>query len=143
MNERALANKIRIAMIEHIAEVDLPGFLFEQIDQSLLELNYFKLSNLHANLDTYLTYLQEIQEAYVSFIKTHNPLQEPALAEKRYTAFMTDSMHTQGYECNFSARELIKIESLFSVNCILRMKEFVNRRTLKKKSLRSIKTKTS
>jgi hypothetical protein len=48
---------------------------------------------------------------------------------------MTDSLYSQAYECNFSWRELIKIESMFSVNCILRMKEFVNRRILKKKAI--------
>jgi hydroxypyruvate isomerase len=102
MNERALANRLRIAIIDKISEVDLPGFLFEQIDQSLLELNYFKLSNLHTNLDTYLTYLEEIQTAYINFIKTHNPLQTQALPKSKYEPFMTDSLYSQAYECNFS-----------------------------------------
>jgi len=137
MNERTLANKLRIAIIDKIADVDLPGFLFEQIDQGLLELNYFKLSNLHTNLDTYLTYLDEIQSAYINFIKTHNPLQTQALPKNKYEPFMTDSLYSQAYECNFSKRDLINIESMFSVNCILRMKEFVNRRILKKKALKS------
>ena len=95
MNERALANKIRIAIVEKIADVDLPAFLFEQIDQSLIELNYFKVSNLHNNVDTYLTYLEEIQSAYVDFIKRHNPLQEQALAPERYEAYMTDGLYSQ------------------------------------------------
>lgn len=141
MNERALANKLRISIIEHISAVDLPAFLFEQIDQWLLELNYFKLSNLHMNLDTYITYLEEIQAAYINFIKTHNPLQEQQLAKNRYEPFMTNSLYDVWYECNFSRRELIKIESLFSVNCILRMKEFVNRRILKKKAIQKELTK--
>lgn len=96
MNERALANKLRIAIVETIAEVDLPAFLFEQIDQSLMELNYFKLSNLHNNLDTYLTYLEEIQSAYIDFIKRHNPIVDKApLVGEKYEAYMTDGLYSQ------------------------------------------------
>lgn len=133
MNERALANRLRIAIIENIADVDLPWFLFEQIDQNLLELNYFKLSNLHNNMDTYLTYLQELQAAYVDFVKTHNPImRHEHLAGEVYESYMTDSLYSSQYQFFFNKTELLKLESLFSVNCILKMKEFINRRILQK-----------
>ena len=45
LSEQKLSNKIRIQMIEEIAEIDLPGFLFLEIDAALTILNYFKLSN--------------------------------------------------------------------------------------------------
>ena len=133
MNERLLANRLRIAIVDHISHVDLPAFLFEQIDQSLTELNYFKLSNLYNNLETYKTYLEEIQTAYVDFVKTHNPLmRRNKLASPVYTGYMTESLYKENFSMYFNTKELIKLRSLFSVNCVLRMKEFINRRILQK-----------
>lgn len=136
MTERALANKLRLQIIEQIAKVDLPWFLFEEIDQSLVELNYYKLSNLHNNLPTYTLYLEEIQAAYTNFLKDHNPIMRAQkLPAASYEAYITDELYMDRYQLFFNARELLKIKSLFSVNCILRMKEFINRRILQKKEL--------
>lgn len=144
MNERALANRLRIAIIEDIVKIDLPAFLFEQIDKNLLELNYFKLSNLHNNLGTYKTYLEEIQSAYVDFVKRHNPLMRRKwLAPEIYESYMTDSLYDQEYQMAFSKTELIKLESMFSVSCILKMKEFINRRILNKQVEKVARKKSS
>ena len=95
MNERALANRLRISVIDQVGTVDLPGFLFNQIDQNLMELNYFKLSNLYNNLDTYVDYLKEIQEAYVDFVRIHNPIMKhDHLEDKQYEAYMTHSLYS-------------------------------------------------
>jgi hypothetical protein len=53
MSEQTLAAALRIQILDHIGEIDLPGFLFEQIDATLSELNYYKLSNLHGNIEQY------------------------------------------------------------------------------------------
>lgn len=139
MNERALSNRLRIAIIEEVAKIDLPWFLFEQIDKSLLELNYFKLSNLYNNLETYVLYLQEIQEAYLDFVKRHNPIMKHKKeSAEKYEPFMTDSLFNEKYQFYFSNQDMIKLESLFSVSCILRMKEFINRRILNNKKIKNI-----
>ncbi len=136
MTERALANKLRLQIIEQIAKVDLPWFLFEEIDQSLVELNYYKLSNLFNNLPTYTQYLEEIQAAYTDFLKHHNPLMRAGkLPMASYEPYITDQLYMSNYQLYFNARELLKIKSLFSVSCILRMKEFINRRILQKSEL--------
>ncbi len=138
MTERALANKLRLQIIEQIAKVDLPWFLFEEIDQTLVELNYYKLSNLHNNLPTYTLYLEEIQAAYTDFLRVHNPIiRTTKLAAASYEPYITDDLYMERYQLFFNARELLKIKSLFSVNCILRMKEFINRRILQKKELQA------
>ncbi len=144
MTERALANKLRLQIIEQIAKVDLPWFLFEEIDQSLVELNYYKLSNLYNNLTTYSLYLEEIQATYTDFLKQHNPIMRGGkLPLASYEPYITDDLYMANYQLYFNARELLKIKSLFSVSCILRMKEFINRRILQKKELhaKSITTK--
>ncbi len=135
MNERTLANKLRIAIIEEVTKIDLPSFLFIQIDKSLLEMNYFKLSNLYNNLETYTLYLDEIEANYHDFIKRHNPIMKQEREKNlQYDRFMTDTLSNEWYELFFNKRQLIKLESMFSVNCILRMKEFINRRILQHKN---------
>ena len=135
MTERTLANRLRIAIIEEVAKIDLPWFLFEHIDKGLLELNYFKLSNLYNNLEDYVFYLEEIQDNYVQFVKRHNPLlKNKRLDAQVYEPFMTDSLFNERYELYFNRQEMIHLESLFSVTCILRMKEFINRRILQHKN---------
>ena len=64
LSEQKLSNKIRIELIEEIAEIDLPGFLFLEIDAALTMLNYFKLSNLQRNGDSLFSYLDEISREY-------------------------------------------------------------------------------
>ena len=73
MSEKALANKLRIALLDQIATVDLPGFLFEHLDQHLVELNYFKLSNLYNNVGRFTTYLKQVAKDYIVYVKKHNP----------------------------------------------------------------------
>lgn len=135
MTERTLANRLRIAIVEEVAKIDLPGFLFEHIDKSLLELNYFKLSNLYNNLEDYIKYLHDIQKNYIVFIKKTNSLTKtPKKDQSIYEPFMTDSLFNEKYELSLNKQEMIHLESLFSVTCILRMKEFINRRILQHKN---------
>ena len=133
MSEKALANKMRITILDHVAERDLPWFIFEQIDNHLAELNYYKVSNLLNNIDKYDLYLQGVEENYQTYIKTHNPASgSHALSPNSYEPFMINSFYADNYTLNFTPRELIKISSLFGVSCLLTMKEYVNRRILQK-----------
>lgn len=135
MTEKVLANRLRLALVAKVNEIDLPKFLLEQIDKNLLELNYFKLSNLYTNVDRYIAYLIEIQITYVEFIIKHNPptfdIPTPHIW---YDWYMTDSLYETWVRMHFSAKELLKVQSLFSVTCILRMKEFINKRKILSKT---------
>lgn len=140
MNEKALANKLRISIIERIAMIDLPAFLFEQIDNHLSELNYFKISNLYNNLDEFSAYLETIQDDYTTYIQEHNPElidEETPLTETTYQPFVTETLIEKEVDLAFGPKELIKITSLYGVSCLLRMKEFINRRILQKSRKKS------
>ncbi|USN55148.1 MAG: hypothetical protein H6765_00600 [Candidatus Peribacteria bacterium] len=133
MSEKALANKMRITILDHVSQKDLPGFMFEQIDNHLAELNYYKISNLLNNMDRYDEYLEGVEKNYREYILAHNPREATnTLSSTSYEPFMTNSFYGTDYTLNFSPRELIKISSLFGVSCLLTMKEYVNRRILQR-----------
>jgi hypothetical protein len=58
MTEHGLSIQLRIRLIERFTDVDLPAFLFEQLDQLMSEVTYYKLTNLEDNIDGFITYLQ-------------------------------------------------------------------------------------
>ena len=140
MSEKALANKLRIALLDQIATVDLPGFLFEHLDAHLVELNYFKLSNLYNNLGRFTTYLKQVAKDYVVYVKKHNP-QFPKANTKLavYEPFFNNQLFSEGYIMHFSPTDLIKMTSIYSVTCVLTMKEYIHRRVFKK----TVATKTA
>lgn len=142
MSEKALANKLRIALLDQIATVDLPGFLFEHLDQHLIELNYFKLSNLYNNVGRFTTYLTWISKDYMAYVKKHNP-QFPKGTTKQsiYEPFFNNALFNEGYSMHFSPTDLIKITSIYSVTCVLTMKEYIHRRVFKKNIPTKIPTK--
>lgn len=131
MSERNFANKVRIQIIEQIADIDLPGFLFEHLDQNLSELNYFKLTNLMNNIDSYTKYLINLAQQYSRHILSlqGTSLEKPA-APTNYEPFMTEELYQKKTRLSLSKKQLIKVRSLFSVSCLLTMKEFINRRIL-------------
>jgi hypothetical protein len=133
MSEKALANKLRIALLDQIATVDLPGFLFEHLDQHLVELNYFKLSNLYNNVGRFTTYLKQVAKDYIVYVKKHNPqLPKSSTKQTIYEPFFNNALFNEGYIMHFSPTDLIKITSIFSVTCVLTMKEYIHRRVFKK-----------
>jgi len=64
MTEHGLSIKLRIRLIERFTDVDLPAFLFEQLDQLMSEVTYYKLTNLEDNIDAFITYLQGVADSY-------------------------------------------------------------------------------
>jgi hypothetical protein len=58
MTEHGLSIKLRIRLIERFTDIDLPAFLYEQLDQLISEVTYYKLTNLEDNIEAYLEYLQ-------------------------------------------------------------------------------------
>lgn len=45
MNEKKLAEDLRVSLLNHVKELDLPWFFVAEIDNMLLYLNYYKLKN--------------------------------------------------------------------------------------------------
>ncbi len=130
LSEQKLSNRIRIQLIERIAEIDLPWFLFLEIDAALSMLNYFKLSNLQRNADIFFTYLDELSCEYNHHVEK---------ISERYRAseishfgeswgFLTDYLISKNCTLKLPQKRLIAIESEYRVRCLLRMKEFINRR---------------
>lgn len=133
MNERALANNARIQIIEQIADVDLPWFLFEHIDQSLVELNYYKLTNLLANLDDYVSYLQDLAHQYSAhLLELATGEKHPHMTMRNFESLMTEKVFQHGVHLSLTKQQIVNLKSLFSVSCLLTMKEFINRRILHK-----------
>ncbi len=129
LSEKKLSNKIRIQLIEHIAEIDLPWFLFLEIDAALSMLNYFKLSNLQRNEAMFLTYLDEVAVEYSTMIE--ELAKRPQYHRHPWTEsswFLTDSLIMKSIKINLTQQQLIGIESVYRVKSLLRMKEFINRR---------------
>jgi len=129
LSEQKLSNRLRIEIIEHVAEIDLPWFLFLEIDAALSMLNYFKLSNLQRNLDAYLSYLIELSWEYNTMIEWHaaRPMYHRAMTGD--TAwFLTDYLISKAIRIQMTQQKLLGIESVYRVKCLLRMKEFINRR---------------
>ncbi len=130
-SERALAAATRIKIIDHIAEVDLPGFIFEQIDSSLNELNYYKLSNLYDNIKQYTEYLYVVARKYNADIKKITTYQTEKKSNQLYfQQFMTNKLLKEWWFMNLTKKQSVSLYTKYSVLCILTMKEYINRRIL-------------
>lgn len=129
LSEQKLSNRLRIEIIEQVAEIDLPWFLFLEIDAALSMLNYFKLSNLQRNLDDYLSYLIELSWEYNDMMEWYAARPMYHRAATGDTAwFLTDYLITKAVRIQMTQQKLLGIESVYRVKCLLRMKEFINRR---------------
>jgi len=54
--------KLRQWLREKLLEIDIAGFLYEEICYMLEHLNYYKLKNLSENYEQFQSYLYEIDE---------------------------------------------------------------------------------
>lgn len=137
ISERSLALALRVKIIDCIGEIDLPWFLFEEIDGSLNELNYFKLSNLFDNISAYNEYLSQVAEQYSRNIhalqKKHG---HASNRHENHEPYMTDSLYNEGFTISLSKKQLVILRSLYCVSCNLTMKEYINRRILQKSRIK-------
>lgn len=141
LSEQKLSNKIRIQMIEEIAEIDLPGFLFLEIDAALSILNYFKLSNLQKNDDIFYSYLDEISREYNNMMlwltAQHTAGTKGKISETAW--FLTDFLIMKWTKIKLPQQKLVWIESVYRVRVLLKMKEFINRRIYNEKRATDMK----
>lgn len=126
--EQQRSHTLRIQLVESISQVDLPWFLLLEIDTTLSLMNFFKLSNLWKNIDTYIEYLHNLSNTYTQDLTTRFVRTWSLYAQTEVRAFLTDSLQQQWFACNFCYQELHRIESFYRVTCLLQMKEYIYRR---------------
>lgn len=125
MTEHGLSIKLRIRIIERLAEVDLPGFMFELLDQLLSELNYFKLMNLQNNIEDFCWFLQEISHQYEDTLTHLTSEKIPAYSYHMYEPYLTDTLYEQKRKPSCGLRELLKLKQRCSVIILLSIKEYM------------------
>jgi hypothetical protein len=134
MSEHTLSIKLIIRLIEQLAEVDLPSFVFEQLDQLLAEVTYFKLINLQDNIDLFLSYLHDMADNYYG--QMHDIVAEttsPAYALHIYAPYFTDKLYAENRKPTCGLKDLLKIKQRYLVMITLMSKEFMYKK--QKKSL--------
>jgi len=132
-SEQKLAAMLRVKVLDHIGEVDLPGFLFEQIDATLSELNYYKVSNLLDNIEQYTAYLMWLAKRYNGVVKNAEAGNNtPATKKFNYEPYMTNTLFEEGFSCTLGKKQISNLYTTFSVLCLLTMKEYINRRILQR-----------
>lgn len=76
MNEKKLAEDLRVKLLSHIKELDLPWFFVAEIENMLFYLNYYKLKNLYDNIHMLDKYLESLLSQYLmeidSYLVTNN-----------------------------------------------------------------------
>jgi len=134
MSEHSLSIKLRIRLIEQLAEVDLPSFIFEQLDQLLAEVTYFKLINLQDNIDLFVAYLKEMGDWYYEQMQllceeetTKN------YATHMYAPYFTDRLFAEHRKPSCGLKDLLKIKQRYLVMTTLMSKEYMYKK--QKKSL--------
>lgn len=135
MSERVLANALKIKIVDEIGDVDLPWFLFEQLDSVLNELNYYKVSNLYDNIAQYKLYLTWVAENYIQYVtdmqaKNDTLLLSASHRTYNFEPFMTEALYDLNFVFHVWKQQLLEIQSVFCVSSILTMKEYINRRIL-------------
>ena len=136
MTESQRSIALRIQLLEKISTIDLPGFLFKEIDTALMHLNFYKLSNLMNNSSEYCDFLWEVSHTYIETMLYYTDKKASRMdMHTNPPQFMTLELTATGSVIQMSSQELIIVESTYRVNCLLRMKEYINRRVLQKKKI--------
>lgn len=133
MSEHSLSIKLRIRLIEQLAEIDLPSFLFEQLDQLLAEVTYFKLINLQDNIELFVAYLQEMWEGYYEQMQLLAEPQEHKInyATHIYAPYFTDRLYAEHWKPTCWLKDLLKIKQRYLVMTTLTSKEYMYKKQKK------------
>jgi hypothetical protein len=134
MSEYSLSIKLRIRLIEQLAEIDLPSFIFEQLDQLLAEVTYFKLINLQDNIDLFVTFLTEMGEGYYDQMQLLTVEDMTTnYATHIYAPYFTDKLYAEQWKPSCGLKDLLKVKQRYLVMTTLMSKEFMYKK--QKKSL--------
>lgn len=129
MTEHGLSIRLRIRLIERFTDVDLPAFLYEQLDQLISEVTYYKLTNLEDNIEAFLEYLQWVSDSYydqITTIDTENSTMH--YATHMYASYFTDKLYAEQRKPTCWLKELLKLKQRFLVMTTLMSKEFMYRK---------------
>lgn len=135
MSEHSLSIKLRIRLIERLAEVDLPSFVFEQLDQLLAEVTFFKLVNLQDNIDLFVAYLEQVSQGYHECMQslTDDRADDFIPTTQTIAPYFTDKLYAEHWKPLCSLKHLLKIKQRYLVMVILMSKEYMYKK--QKKSL--------
>ena len=126
MSEHSLSIKLRIRLIEQLAEIDLPSFIFEQLDQLLAEVTYFKLINLQDNIDLFIVYLQELGTGYYDQMQLLTTGEQVVnYATHIYAPYFTDKLYAEQWKPTCWLKDLLKIKQRYLVMTTLMSKEYM------------------
>lgn len=129
MTEHGLSIKLRIRLIERFTDVDLPAFLYEQLDQLISEVTYYKLINLEDNIEAFLEYLQGVSDSYYDQIVAIDvPNTTIHYATHMYASYFTDKLYAEQRKPTCWLKELLKLKQRFLVMTTLMSKEFMYRK---------------
>lgn len=131
MSEHVLCIKLRIRLIERLAEIDLPGFIIEQLDEMLSELTYFKLINLRDNKDAFCLYLQDTAKNYSTVMLEYTTETPVSYAAHIYTPYLTDALQDAAWRPSCGLKDLLKIKQRYQVIVLLSSKEYMYRKPKK------------
>lgn len=71
MNEKKLAEELRVKLTSHIRDLDLPWFFVAEIENMLYYLNFYKLKNLNDNIHMLDKYLDTLKNQYLLEIDSY------------------------------------------------------------------------
>lgn len=64
MNENKMAFKLRDQINKKVSKLDIPKFLLDEVNMLLDQVNYYKLTNIKNNIDSFLEYINDLNKQY-------------------------------------------------------------------------------
>lgn len=131
MSQKTLARMLRIQCIEKVCDIDLPWFLIDTIESSLVMINAYKLANLIENIDAVHKQLTALWDQYsleVAKLTTH---QESTNRHRNILQYLTNTLlhKTESTKLIISKTEAIRLKNVYTITCLLMLKEHMHRNT--------------
>ena len=136
-SESHQATLLRVAIIEHISDIDLPPFLLAHIEYTFSYLNVYKLGNLMRNITEYTTYLDELVEQYMRHVRALS--HRWSSTNSSFSVGLNSTLAAEWFTFGCTWTEFFTATSMFTVSCTLTTKEFIHKRIMQ----RSLLTKQS
>ncbi len=117
-------------LMSDILSLDLPLFLLVELSSTFDTLNEYKIANIEYHKEEFLNFLTLLQQEYINHIKHFSETTEVvASLMPEHTGLLTQYMldHHLYPDCN--AQQVCSIKCLFSVRCLLMIKEYINKKT--------------
>lgn len=131
MNQQTLARMLRIQCIDKVCDIDLPWFLIDTIESSLVMINAYKLTNLIENIDAVHEQLTALWEQYSLEVATLTTHQETTNRHRNILQYLTNTLlhKTQSTKLMISKTEAVRLKSVYTITCLMMLKEHMHRNT--------------